>query len=84
MHLTLKDDIHITFGLCHVPETKLSSFVEWYMAERGGFEPPVPCGTTAFEAAPINQTLASLRAIYVVNCEDLESAAYAVGLSAFG
>ena len=30
------------------------------MAERGGFEPPVPCGTTAFEAAPINQTLASL------------------------
>ena len=30
------------------------------MAERGGFEPPVPCGTTAFEAAPINRTLASL------------------------
>ena len=30
------------------------------MAERGGFEPPAPCGTTAFEAAPINRTLASL------------------------
>jgi hypothetical protein len=40
--------------------SKLKSFERSRMAERGGFEPPVPCGTTAFEAAPINQTLASL------------------------
>ena len=44
------------------------------MAERGGFEPPVPCGTTAFEAAPINQTLASLRfAIDLVSAKQTSS-----------
>ena len=32
---------------------------QWPLAERGGFEPPIPCGTLDFESSTINHSATS-------------------------